>query len=197
MAALTTLEKARRQIFGNDPAIEADDILNQLITSSSAWVEREVGGDLMLELKTDTLDGNGGSRMLLTRSHSWRPGSPTTVVSSVKVDGVTIPARASVSSTDTNPSGWVYRTDGVDLVGYCFSRGVANVVITYMAGFTSTPSDIEQACLEHIAMRYFDRKHTGIEMISGGGEGMVNYGNAGSLAFINGTLEPYRVLGIG
>ena len=101
MAALTTLEKARRQIFGNDPAIEADDILNQLITSSSAWVEREVGGDLMLELKTDTLDGNGGSRMLLTRSHSWRPGSPTTVVSSVKVDGVTIPARASVSSTDT------------------------------------------------------------------------------------------------
>jgi hypothetical protein len=196
MADLTTLEKARQQIFGNDPEISADAILTQLITSSSAWVEREVGGDLMQASVTETLDGNGECRMLLGRSHSWRPGSPTTTVTSVKVDGVTITARPAVSTSDTNPSGWVYRADGVDLVGYSFTEGTANIVIVYTAGFTTCPTDIEQACLEHVAIRYRDRQSTGLAAASGGGDS-VTFSNAGTLAFIAGVLDSYRALGIG
>jgi hypothetical protein len=194
MADLTTLAKARRQLFGNDPAIEADEILAALITSSSAWVEREVGGDLMLALVTETRDGNGTTRLLLNRSHSWRPGRPVTTVSSLKIDGSVIPARPAVTTTDTNPSGYVIDGDAIDLVGYCFTSGTANVVVTYMAGYTDTPTDIEQAVLEHIALRYRDRGHIGQDAASTAGES-VNYGNAGTLAFIEGVLSSYRAMG--
>jgi hypothetical protein len=195
MANLTTLEKVRRQIFGNEPEISADDILNTLLASSSTWVEREVGGDLMLATITETRDGDGCTRMLLTRSHSWRPGRPVTTVTSVTVDGVAIPARPAVSSSNANPNGYLYRDDRVDLVGYTFTTGTANVVIVYTAGFVACPTDVEQATLEHVALRYRDRKHTGLESASGGGDS-VNYSNAGTLAFIGGVLDSYRVLGV-
>lgn len=195
MANLTTLAKARQQIFGNDPSIEADDILNQLITSSSAWVEREIGGDLIAASFTETLDGDGGTRMRLKHSHSWRPGFPTTTVTLVKVDGETISARPAVTSTDTNPDGWLYRDDGVDLVGFRFTKGKANVVITYTAGFDACPADIEQAVLEHIAIRYSDRSRAGLASMSSAGES-ASFSNAGSLAFISGVLDTYRALGV-
>lgn len=195
MANLTTLEAARRQLFGNDPEISADDILTALIASSSAWVEREVGGDLLQATITETFDGDGGTVVRLTRSHSWRPGSPPTTVSSVKVNGETIPARAAVSVYDTDPTGWVYREDRVTLVGFNFTPGTANVVITYQAGFPTCPTDIEQACLEHIAARYKRRGNEGQASSAGGGDS-VSYGDAADFAFIKGSLEGYRPLGL-
>lgn len=196
MADLTTLEKARQQIFGNDPEISADAILTQLITSSSAWIEREVGGDLMQASITATLDGTGGTRMVLDRSHSWRPGRPTTTVTSVKVDGATIPARPAVTTSDPNPSGWFYRNDAVDLVGYTFTCGTQNVEIVYTAGYTTCPTDLEQACLEHVALRYGDRMRAGLATASGGGES-VSYSDGATLAFIRGVLDSYTALGVG
>lgn len=196
MADLTTLEKAQRQINGNNPVIEAASILSALITSSSAWVEREVGGDLMRSTITETRDGNGECRIRLGRSHSWRPGNPATTVTSVTVDGATIPARPAVSSSNTNPSGWVYREDGVDLVGYRFTEGTANVVVVYSAGYDTVPADVEQAVLEHIALRFKDRGHAQIDSSSDAGQS-VSFGSAGTLAFIEGVLSSYRVMGIG
>ena len=194
MALLTTLEAARRQLFGNDPEISADDILNALIASSSAWVEREVGGDLMQATITETIDGDGGTKVRLARSHSWRPGRPTTTVTSVKVDGETIPERPAVSVSYATPSGWVYRNDCVELVGYTFSPGTANVVVVYQAGFATCPTDIEQACLEHIAARYKRRGNEGQASSAGGGDS-VSYGDSVDFAFIKGSLEQYRPLG--
>lgn len=195
MADLTTLAKARMQVFGNDPEPSADDILSALITSSSAWIEREVGGDLMSASITETRDGDGTCAMLLRQSHSWRPGRPTTTITSVKVDGASIPARPAVSTTDTNPSGWVYRNDRVELVGYTFSEGTANVVIVYTAGYAACPADLEQACLEHVAMKFRDRNSVGLASATGGGDSAI-YSNAGSLAFIAGVLDSYRAMAV-
>jgi hypothetical protein len=194
MADLTTIQNVRRQLFGNDPSLEADGILEALITSSSAWVENDVGGDLIRATVTETRDGDGGTKLRLLRSHSWRPAVTATTVTSVTVDGMVIPARAAVTSLNTNPSGWLFRDDCVELVGYTFTSGVANVVVVYAAGYTTCPTDVEQACLEHIALRYRDRGHVGID--SSSGDVNVNYGNAGTLAFIDGVLTRYRVEGI-
>jgi hypothetical protein len=193
MALLTTLDKAQAQIFGNAPEINANDILTALIASSSAWVEREVGGDLITATITETRDGNGGTRIVLERSHTWRPGNPTTTITSLKIDGATIPARPAVTTSDTNPSGYVLTGDAIDLVGYCFAEGTANVVVTYTAGFTTCPADVEQAVLEHVALRYRDRGRTGLSSSSGDGES-VSYSSAGTLAFIEGVLASYRPL---
>jgi hypothetical protein len=195
MADLTTLAKARQQIFGNDPEVSADAILSQLITSSSAWVEREVGGDVMTGTITETLDGDGSTRMRLKRCHAWRPGRPPTTITSVTVDGTAIPARAAVTALNTNPSGYIYRDSVIDLVGYTFTEGTANVVIVHVSGYATVPTDLEQATLEHVALRYKDRGHIGLDSAAAGGEGMVNYGNAGTLAYIEGVLAMYRVMG--
>lgn len=194
MAILTTITAVRRQLFGNDQVAESDQILTTLMASSSAWVEQRIGGDLMTGTKTETFDGDGGTRVRLTRSHSWRPGCPATTITSVTVDGMAIPARSAVSTLDTNPSGYVCRGDCVDLVGYTFTVGVANVVIVYVAGYATVPTEVEQAVLEHVALRYKDRGHAGVDS-SSGGEGSVSYGNAGTLAYLEGALEPYSVMG--
>ena len=194
MAVLTTLAKVRRQLFGNDPAVEADDILTTLMSSSSAWVEAQVGGDLITATITDTLDGDGGTRIRLKRSHSYRPACTATTITSVTVDGTVIPARAAVTALNTNPSGYIYRDDCVDLVGYTTTVGTANVVVVYVAGYMTCPTDLEQATLEHIAVRYKDRGHAGVDSASGG-DGSVNYGVAGNLAYMESVLEKYRRVG--
>lgn len=180
MADLTTIEKVRRYLFGNDTTFDADEILADLITSSSAWVERQIGRTFGSGTVTETKNGDGTSRMLLEQN-------PATAVTSVTVDGVAVPARTVVSGT-----GWVLSDDGIDLVGYSFTAGIQNVVIVYTAG-EAVPADLEQAVIEHVALKYRDRSHIGLDLKSGGGE-YANFSNAGALAFINDVLDRYRDL---
>lgn len=196
MADLTTLEDVRRQIFGNETTFDADELLTDLIGSSSAWVERKVGGDLLSASITETLDGNGKTRVLLSRSHSWRPGRPPTTITSVTVDGTAIPARPAVSASNTNPEGYVFRADGIDLVGYTFTKGPQNVVIVYTHGFAAVPADIEQATRVHVALKYHDRTRSGLGSMSGDGES-ATFSNAGDLGYIESVLAPFTVVGVG
>jgi hypothetical protein len=262
---LTTVEKARTHLAVK--STDADAVLAGLVASSSVWALGRVGGDLLSESYTETRDGNGRARMLLEHSHSWRPGRPPTEVSSVTVDGVTIPKRPAVSESSPSPSGWVYREDGIDLIGYTFSRGAQNVVIVYEAGFKGAetgnipstapyqvqaqavfrgdrgvtiagaaatkvsanpaagqyavtdsglysfaaadagkavalgyavvPGDVEQAVIEHVALRYRDRGREGLAAASGAGEGATFTATPGGLAFIHGVLERYRPTVVG
>lgn len=180
MADLTSIEKVRRYLFGNEVTLDADEILADLITSSSAWVERQIGRSFGSRSVTETRNGDGTTRMLLDET-------PATAVTSVTVDGVVIPARTTVTG-----SGWVLSDDGVDLVGYTFTAGVQNVVFAYTAGET-VPADLEQAVIRHVALQFRDRNHDGLASASGGGES-ASFSAAGSLAFIEGVLDGYRPL---
>jgi hypothetical protein len=113
--------------------------------------------------------------------------TPVTAVTSVTVDGVAIPARTVIGGT-----GWVFSAGGVDLVGYSFTAGIQNVVFVYTAGET-VPADLEQAVIEHAALRYRDRDRVGLASQCGGVES-VSYSNAGTLAYIEGVIDAYRVL---
>jgi len=132
--------------------------LQRLVTSTSNWIQSWISRAIPDMPYVDTLDGQGGVRLSLGNY-------PVLAVSSVVVDGQTIPA-----STGPTIPGWVLSNDQVVLRSYTFTRDLANVVISYTAGFTTVPPDLEQACLELAAMRWKERERIGHSAITMGGQ---------------------------
>lgn len=177
MADLTTKEKVRTQLGMDESATDADPILSQLITSSSAWVERRLGQEVLTRTVTETRDGDWTAEIQLQQF-------PVTAVTSVTVDGEAIPARATVDG-----EGWVLDGRRICLTGYTFDATYPqNVVIVYTAGYATCPSDLEQAVIEHVALRYRDRRRSGLSAESLSGES-ATYNDAGSLAYIMGVID--------
>jgi hypothetical protein len=57
------------------------------------------------------------------------------------------------------------------LRGYVFSRRPQNVIVTYTAGYPTTPPDIAQAAIELVCQRYRERSRIGeVSKALGGGE---------------------------
>jgi hypothetical protein len=133
--------------------------LQRLVTGVSLWIQNKLNRFIASQSYTETRDGHGGTRMVLG-------DYPVTAVASVVVDGLTIPP-----SPGPGQAGWVLANDGVTLRGYTFTtQDVANVVITYTAGYATTPGDLEQACLELAAMRWKERDRIGHQSIAMAGQ---------------------------
>ena len=106
--------------------------------------------DILSATYVETLDGNAGDRVVLKQY-------PITAVSSVVVDGYQLPV-----STAYNIPGYQFDDIGVYLIGYLFTRARRNVQISYVAGYTSVPTDLEQAVLDICAQRYRERDRIGL-----------------------------------
>lgn len=87
---------------------------------------------------------------------------PITLVTSVVVNGVTVPASSNGSA------GWVNDNKQIMLVsGSVFGRGASglfyagyqNVTIAYTFGFATVPDDIVQAVIEIVAQKYLRAQH--------------------------------------
>ncbi len=175
MADLTTLEKVRDHL--GIVSSDADTVLARLITSSSAWVESRLGQEVLTRTITETRDGDGTGLLLLQQY-------PVQSVTSVTVDAVAVSARATVDG-----DGWVRDGRRLELIGDVFTKGTQNVVIVYSAGVATCPTDLEQAVIEHVALRYRDRKRTGLASESGLGEASAVYNDAGSMGYIMGVID--------
>ena len=159
MAAFTKLDdlKAWLNISGNGD----DDLLSKLIVAASAFIETWISRTIAQTTYTaETYDGPGGVRLGLRNF-------PVTAVASLAIDGVTIPAASGPTA-----NGYILSASRTGLVlrGYRFTEGVENVVVTYTAGYASTPADVDQACKELIALRYKERDRIGYVSKSVGGE---------------------------
>lgn len=156
-----------------------DALLTRLLTSVSNFIQSWLGRQLLSASYTELLDGQGGRAIILGNY-------PVTAVASLYIGGVSIPASSGVSA-----SGYVVTPYGVTLRGYFFTRNLSNVTITYTAGFASLPVEIEQACLELIALRYAGRLRPGVSSKAVGGE-TVSYTDQGLTDAIETTLQQYR-----
>ena len=58
--------------------------------------------------------------------------------------------------------GYIFTDIMLVLIGYGFNRGMANVMVSYTAGFATVPLEIEQACIELIAFRYREAQRVGM-----------------------------------
>jgi hypothetical protein len=78
--------------------------------------------------------------------------------------------------------------------GYYFVRGTQNVIVSYTAGYSTTPPEIAQACIELVALRYRERTRVGeVSKALGGGE-TVSYSQKDMSAAVLTLLQQYRVV---
>lgn len=132
------------------PGISTDNAtLTRLITAVGAFFSQYCDRTFESASYTYVTSGHGGTMMLL-------PEYPVSAVSSVTIDGVTIPQRPSVGA-----AGWVLMAPNqLGLDGskqypvYTFTKGMGNVTVAYTAGYSSIPYDLEQAALESCASWY-------------------------------------------
>jgi hypothetical protein len=125
-----------------------DATINRLISAVSITIQKDIGYQIASASYTRTFNGRG-SRSKVT------PDRPITAVASVSIDGVAIPA-----STGPLVQGFTFDDRAIYLRGgYEFTRGVQNCTLAYTAGYSATPADLEQACLEWIKLSYASKKN--------------------------------------
>jgi hypothetical protein len=154
LATLSDLEAWLELPSGN--ADEA--LLTRLLGAASDFVETWCSRRFAVAAYTDVRDGSGQARMTM----SCRP---VVSVAALAIDGAAIPAAGSITG-----SGWFLNGDTVQLFGYVFNRGQANVMISYSAGFATIPAAVAQAVIELAAMRYRERSRTGMASVAAAGE---------------------------
>lgn len=154
---LVTVEQAKDYCRLTDTGVTAgnvqtiDEVLKDLITRASAFLVEKIGKPyLFAKTSTETRNGNGKDVM-------FPAVGPINSITSVSVDGVTIPQRPTVSSF-----GWVFDPDVIYLIGYQFTCGVQNVVINWNCGVATTSRKayaLQQACLELVNIKWQRKKH--------------------------------------
>lgn len=141
MADLTSLANAKQWLGLTQNTDDA--LLTQLIAAASSLVRSYTKRDILLQAYTELRDGSGGSSLVVENY-------PITSISNVVVDGSVI------ASNRFNFSGArITFNDGN------FSDGVNNVQVNYSAGFAVVPSDLEQAVIEIVGVKYRERGRIG------------------------------------
>lgn len=171
------------QAFLSLAAGQDDALLGVLCTRASAFVQNMLNRKLLTASYTGTFSGRGNNRIGL-------PNYPITAVASVTVDGVAIPA-----ATGALDAGFLFDENLVYLRGYCFSRGVQNVVIVYTAGFAEVPADVQQACVEIVAAKYKRRTELHVSGKTLNGE-TINFSQADVPASAKAALNSYKRVGL-
>jgi hypothetical protein len=147
-----------------------DSMLQRLITSESMAIERYLGRPVLPETRTDMITGYGTIIIMA-------PASPIQSIEKAIVDGAEVKTdhdRLSVWRADNRP--WPQR---------------ARIQLTYTAGYDSIPSDIEQACIELVALRYKERDRIGKTSDSIAGE-TTSYVTRAMPLSAETRLAPYR-----
>lgn len=147
MADLTTLENTKAWL--GIQTTDDDALLTRLIASASEFIQTWLNRSFASQAYNEVRDGTGGCRMVFA-------DYPVTSVQGVVVDGRPIPA-----STDFGTPGYRFDANRIILTGYVFSRGIGNVQLAYTGGFTETPKEIEQACIELVSLRFKERDRIG------------------------------------
>ncbi|QDD62651.1 phage gp6-like head-tail connector protein (plasmid) [Herbaspirillum seropedicae] len=146
---LTTLANVKQWLGLDASSTDDDELLQRLITAVSGYVQTWLNRTFLISPYVETLDGKGKSRMMCANY-------PITAVDSVVING-----QAIGPSPDIHSPGYYFDDYMIGLRSYCFSRGESNVVLAYHAGFASVPPEIEQACIEVIALRYSEKSRVG------------------------------------
>ena len=86
---------------------------------------------------------------------------PVISITSIYVDGSSIPAKSSNVADYLNSNGYSFADSYISLFGYSFTRGLDNIRLVYQGGYNSVPPDIEQTCIELVGWTYREIDHLG------------------------------------
>ena len=126
---------------------EIDALIDNLIDATSARIESYCNRKFLSRSYTEYYDGVGASTL-------YTDNYPILSVASIYDDAVW---EWDVSTLITGTSYRIANSNSiVAKSGYSFSSGSQNIKITYTAGYTTVPYDIEHACVVEI-FRVFDK----------------------------------------
>lgn len=181
---LTTLADVKAWLQTGQTAFPATDdaLLTGLITAASQYIQTWLNRQISLADYLETRDGTGGQRLQFACF-------PVSAVQSLTIDDQVVPTAASSMA-----AGYTFSPTQLSLRGYRFGCGAQNVVITYTAGYATTPPDVAQACIELVALRYRERTRIGEVSRSLGGAETVAYAQKDMSDAIKTLLQQYRLV---
>ena len=162
-----------------------DALLTRLITAASQYLQTWLNRRIAIADYMEIRDGTGGQRLQFACF-------PVSSVMSLIIDGMAIPPAPAPSQSAGLTAGYVFSPTQLAVRGYYFTRRVQNVVFSYTAGYSSTPPEIAQACIELVALRYRERTRVGEVSKSVSGGGTVSYSQKDMSAPILTLLQQYR-----
>src|ERR1700731_3326906 len=172
---LTNLADVKAWLKTADPTFPTTDdvLLSQLITSASVWIQNQMVVNIASNDYEELRDGTGSQQFVFDNT-------PVTAVLLVAVPALNLiippvppvvltPASAQAPLTVgfTGPSygapGYLFTTTRLVIRGYWIPRAPMALLLQYTAGYTTVPTDLQQACKELVVARYrAERDHPGI-----------------------------------
>lgn len=181
---------------GDDTFPNTDDgLLSRLITSASEFIRNYLNRRIALTDYQEVRIANGTQQFVFANQ-------PVSRVMLVVVDGFTVPAIPSqipappgfsVPITPFNTAGYWFTPTKLTIQGYIVPHR-AQVTLQYTAGFPVVPFDIEQACIELVAMRYKERTRLGKTTDAISGVQTAGYRIVDLLPSTARALAPYRAV---
>ena len=165
---LTTLQAVKDWLGVKKP--DDDALLQRLITAESQTIERAIQRPILLETRTDIIESYGSPTIML-------PATPIQHVEKVIIGGVNIPVIHDALT--------IKRADG-----FPWMRNRA-IEVTYTAGYSEIPFDLEQACIELVALHYRERERIGHQSKSIAGE-TVSFITRAMPHSVEARIAPYR-----
>jgi hypothetical protein len=183
---LTTLADVKAWLqTGVNPFPATDDaLLARLVTAASEFIQNWLGRQIATADWLEVRDGTGGQLFAFANI-------PVTAVLSLTIDGIAIPAAPADGSFG---AGYSFTPTELALRGYVFTRRPQNTIVTYTAGYATTPPDITQACIELVCQRYRERTRIGEVSKALGGAETVTYSQKDMSDSVKTLLSQYRLV---
>lgn len=186
---LTTLADVKAWLQTGQSAFPTTDdaLLSRLITAASAYIQTWLNRRIAVTDYTEIRDGTGGQRLQFACF-------PVCAVLLLTIDGIAVPPAPPPSPSSGLTAGYLFSQTQLAVRGYYFRQGAQNVIVSYTAGYSTTPLEIAQACIELVALRYRERTRVGeVSKALGGGE-TVSYSQKDMSAAVLTLLQQYRVV---
>lgn|GEM_PF-310708 len=149
---------------------KSDVLLQRLITAESQTIEKAINRPILATERTDFITGYGSTTIM-------PPATPIQSIEKVLIDGAEVKIRhdnLTIWRADNGP--WPRRS---------------RIQVTYTAGYDAVPFDLEQACIELVALHYRERERIGHQSKSIAGE-TVSFITSAMPASVTARIAPYR-----
>jgi hypothetical protein len=165
--------------LGGDLQSNDDAVLARLISAASAFFVTACARPILEQSYSELYDGKGNGRLYLRQT-------PVTSVTSLSIDNITVP-----QAMVPGESGWRLNGNVILLFGHWFNRALANVAVTYTAGYAVPPADVAEAVMELVGLRYRGRDRLGKVSESMGGMATTAYAQKDVSPFIASVIARY------
>lgn len=146
---LTTLSAVKEFLQIATAVTDDDTFITNLISRISADIEKECGRTFLAANYTEYHDGDSTSILMLDQY-------PVNSITSIH-DDVDREYNAD-DLIDSDDYAFYSESGIVELDGLTFATGIKNIKVIYNAGYTTIPTDLEQACIKRVAIEYLTGK---------------------------------------